>query len=180
MKTFREFLEEAYLFEGFSSPEEGHAYALEHPPFGGAPYRLKQKARKGQPKVWRFVRADRRAEQERRRRERRKENYTDETRKKEDLAKARGLTVHHVQPLHSKPKNAAQNNLHLGGDRRNISLVTPEQHAFYHDVIEKRFKKIIKNSGGSISLRDLVAAYERRKKRAERRERIAAVEKSKK
>lgn len=174
MKTFKEFLEEAYLYEGFSSPEEGHTYAKENPPFGGAPYRLKQKARKGQPRVWRFVRADKRSEQERRRRERAKQNYTNKTKTKEDLAKERGLEVHHVEPLHSNPKNSAQNNLHLGGDRRNISLVTPEQHRFYHDVLERKFKKIIQNSGGSISLRDLVAAYERQKKKAERRQRITS------
>ena len=68
MKTFREFLEEAYLIEKtLSSKEESDKYAKENPPFGGEPYRLKQKGRAGGPPEWRPVRAAKRKAQDKRR-----------------------------------------------------------------------------------------------------------------
>lgn len=68
-KTFKEFAEESYLFEKTgSSRSEAEKYYKENPPFGGEPYKLKQKGRAGGPEEWRPVRAGKRKEQEARRR----------------------------------------------------------------------------------------------------------------
>jgi len=77
MKTFREFLEYSsssckILSENrgdrtFLSKEEAAAAFKKNPPFGGEPYRIKQKARKGNPREWRAIRSGPRQEQERRR-----------------------------------------------------------------------------------------------------------------
>jgi hypothetical protein len=68
MKTFKEFITEAYLIEKTtSSKAEGEKYHEENPPFGGEPYIIKQKARTGRPPEWRPVRAGKRKAQEKRR-----------------------------------------------------------------------------------------------------------------
>jgi hypothetical protein len=168
MKTFKKFLEEAYLSEKtFSSRQEADEYHKENPPFGGEPYRIKNKARKGKPPEYRPIRKSIRAEQENRRRGRMgRSNH--QAKRKEELAKQRKLELHHITPVHSSPKNASSNKLYTGNDRRNLQLVTPKQHKTYHNI-ERRFKDIIANSGGSISLRDLVSAYERRQRRDARK-----------
>jgi hypothetical protein len=171
MKTFREFTEIAYnvnlIEKTFSTKKEAEDYHRENPPFGGEPYRIKNKARSGEPPQYRPVRKSVRAEQERRRRVR-LGNSSPQTKQKLKLAKKRGLEAHHITPGHSSPKNTSANKLYLGNDRRNIQLVTSKQHKTYHGI-ERKFKDIIANSGGSISLRDLVSAYERRRKRALRK-----------
>jgi len=70
MKTFREFIEEAYLIEKtFSSRAEAEKYHKENPPFGGEPYIIKQKSRAGEPEKWRPIRAGIRKKQEARRKQ---------------------------------------------------------------------------------------------------------------
>lgn len=104
MKTFQEFITEAYLIEKtFSSKEEAVKYAKENPPFGGEPYRIKQKSRAGGPPEWRPVRADiRKAQEERREAIKRDLTSSDDMKKGNKKARklaAAKLEVHHITPL---------------------------------------------------------------------------------
>lgn len=75
MKTFKEFYKyssnicQTLIEKTWSSREAAVKGCKADPPFGGEPYRIKQKARKGRPPEWRAVRATTRAAQEKKRRQ---------------------------------------------------------------------------------------------------------------
>lgn len=67
MKTFREFVEEAYLFEIHKTKEDAAAYYKDNPPVGGDPYYIRNK---GPKKGWAAVRQSSFKKQKERRAER--------------------------------------------------------------------------------------------------------------
>lgn len=63
-KTFKEFVEEAYLIEKtFSTRQAAVDYHKENPPYGDEPYQIRRKNRSGEPEAWRPVRANKRNQQ---------------------------------------------------------------------------------------------------------------------
>lgn len=106
-KTFKEFVEEAYLIEAgqptFSSREELERH------YGGVPKgKIANNAARGDNPKWRLVDAENRKEQERRRRERIASLSTPEEQKaatiKANKLKRAGLDAHHITPTHYSAK----------------------------------------------------------------------------
>lgn len=57
-KTFKEFVEEAYLIEKtFPNKQAAVDYHKENPPYGDEPYHIRRKNKSGEPEAWRPVRA---------------------------------------------------------------------------------------------------------------------------
>lgn len=107
MKTFKEFLEEAYLIESkiFSSREDLEAHYGGSIPKGMV---ANNSAKSGSAARWRLVSAENRREQARRRRERIASLSSPEERrlanaKKKKLQRA-GLETHHITPTHYSAK----------------------------------------------------------------------------
>lgn len=179
-KTFKEFLEEAYLIESgqptFSSREE----LVRH--YKGIPSGMvaNNASSKENPK-WRLVSAEKRKEQRKRREERIKAvtgTQTPEeqrrTEAKKKLAKKRGQELHHnteiersakefkgLTPaqIEAKKKEDAKSGKFHGNDRRNLTLANPSKtstsspgfhHSRYH-AFERRNRKKLSDIGNAIS-----------------------------
>lgn len=179
-KTFKEFVEEAYLIESgqptFSSREE----LVRH--YKGIPSGMvANNATSRENPKWRLVSAEKRKEQRKRREERIKAvtgTQTPEeqrrTKEKKKLAKKRGQELHHnteiersakefkgLTPaqIEAKKKEDAKSGKFHGDDRRNLTLANPSKtstsspgfhHSRYH-AFERRNRKKLSDIENAIS-----------------------------
>lgn len=147
LKTFKEFVEEAYIIEAKGQPTFSSREDLERH-YGGVPKGMvANNATSAENPKWRLVPAEKRKEQARRREERRKAvtgTQTPEeqrrTARKRELAKKRGKDLHHQteietsakefeglspKQIEAKKKADAKKGKYHGDDRRNLTLANP-------------------------------------------------------
>jgi hypothetical protein len=163
LKTFKEFVEEAYIVEAkqttFSSREDLERH------YGGVPEGMvANNSTSAENPKWRLVPAEKRKEQARRREERRRAvtgTQTPEeqgrTARKRELAKKRGKELHHQteietsakefeglspEQIEAKKKADAKQGKYHGDDRRNLTLANPsgtstDSPGFHHSEISR-------------------------------------------
>lgn len=196
MKTFREFLEEAYLLEKTtSSKAEGDEYHEENPPYGDEPYHIRRKSRAGKPERWRPVRANKRNAQNKRREQIKKDltspNDMEKGNKKERKLNAAGLQAHHINPLEKSAKLKASMSPEQWAERVRRDSEQGIYHGHHHSNLmgtvgpktpqERRIKTAISHKAAhdleketedlyssGISRKDLLAAGQRKKMKNER------------
>jgi len=180
-KTFREFVEEAYIIEAKGQPTFSSREDLERH-YGGIPKGMvANNSTSAENPKWRLDPAEKRKEQARRREERRKAvtgTQTPEeqgrTAKKRALAKKRGKELHHQteietsarefkglspEQIEAKKKADAKKGKYHGDDRRNLTLANPsgtstDSSGFHHSryhAFERRNRKKLKDIETAIS-----------------------------
>jgi hypothetical protein len=194
MKTFREFVEEAYLIERGEPTFSSRAELEKH--YGGVPAGMvpNNSTRADNPK-WRLVKATNRKAQAQRREERKRDLTSSEDvkrgNKKEAKLKSVGLETHHITPLHYSAKlkasmspeqwtervrSDAEQGIHHGHHHKNLmGTVGPKTPA------ERRIRTAIQHRAGGahevegktkdiahVGHKGLISAAQRRKLKRER------------